>query len=128
MSVAFTVGLKVPVLVGVPEITPVVDRDRPAGKAPATRDHEYGGTPPVAVREVEYANPTLAAGSVFVTILSGFRTDRTRVLVDDWTGFEESRTENVRLNVPAVVGVPVIAPLGDSERPPGSVPPDSDHE
>ena len=38
-SVTCTVKFAVPAVVGVPEISPLVDRVRPAGKLPATSDH-----------------------------------------------------------------------------------------
>ncbi len=48
-SVTFTVKVLVPVPVGVPEITPVVDASvRPAGNVPDVRDQVYGGVPPAA--------------------------------------------------------------------------------
>jgi hypothetical protein len=47
----WTVKLEVPVVVGVPEITPVAGaRVSPAGNVPLAIDQEYGGVPPVAVR------------------------------------------------------------------------------
>src|SRR5712675_2645686 len=46
-SVTFTVKVLVPVPVGVPEITPVVDASvRPAGNVPDVRDQVYGVVPP----------------------------------------------------------------------------------
>jgi hypothetical protein len=48
-SVTLTVKVLVPVPVGVPEITPVVEaRVNPAGKAPEVTDQLYGVVPPVA--------------------------------------------------------------------------------
>jgi hypothetical protein len=38
-SATCTVKFAVPAVVGVPEISPLVDRVRPAGKLPATSDH-----------------------------------------------------------------------------------------
>ncbi len=38
-SVTFTVKVKVPAAVGVPEITPALLKDRPAGKDPLASDH-----------------------------------------------------------------------------------------
>ncbi len=47
----WTVKLEVPVVVGVPEITPVpAARVSPAGNVPLATDQVYGGVPPVAVR------------------------------------------------------------------------------
>ena len=47
-SVTCTVKLLVPLLVGVPEITLLGARVRPAGKEPDINDQPYGGWPPVA--------------------------------------------------------------------------------
>jgi hypothetical protein len=47
-SAAWTVKLKVPALVGVPETVPSDPIESPFGKAPETTDHVYGWTPPVA--------------------------------------------------------------------------------
>ncbi len=52
-SVTRTVKFDVPFVVGVPEITPADDSDRPAGRVPEASDHEYGVVPPVAVRDLE---------------------------------------------------------------------------
>ena len=49
-SAALTVKENVPLAVGVPEITPAVERDRPVGNAPLDRVQEMGLTPPVAAR------------------------------------------------------------------------------
>jgi hypothetical protein len=52
-SVTCTVKLLVPVPVGVPEITPVLDAsDSPAGSVPEVMDQLYGRVPPVAARVV----------------------------------------------------------------------------
>ena len=48
LSVAFTVKLAVPAVVGVPEMVPLVPRLSPAGSVPVDTDHVYGGEPPVA--------------------------------------------------------------------------------
>jgi len=50
LSVAVTVKLLAPTVVGVPLITPVVAlRLRPAGRAPAVTAYLYGPMPPAAV-------------------------------------------------------------------------------
>ena len=52
-SVTLTVKLLVPVPVGVPEITPVLEASAsPAGKVPAEMDQVYGVVPPVAASVV----------------------------------------------------------------------------
>jgi hypothetical protein len=56
-SVTFTVKLKEPEAVGVPEMVPAGESVRPAGKAPALMLQPYGVVPPVAASVVEYAVP-----------------------------------------------------------------------
>jgi hypothetical protein len=49
------VKLLVPVVVGVPEITPVLDVSaRPAGSAPDISDQVYGAVPPAADKVALY--------------------------------------------------------------------------
>lgn len=48
VSVTLTVKFEVPPVVGVPLITPVPDRVRPAGSVPVAMDQAYGGVPPAA--------------------------------------------------------------------------------
>jgi hypothetical protein len=68
-SVTATPKLVLPVLVGVPEITPVeASRLSPAGREPEVTAQEYGATPPVAWSVAEYALPTVAGGSEVVAI------------------------------------------------------------
>jgi hypothetical protein len=53
-SVASTVKAEVPLVVGVPEMTPVpAARLRPAGSAPLLIDQVYGGVPPLAASVAE---------------------------------------------------------------------------
>ena len=51
LLVAFTVKLNVPVAVGIPEMVPVVERDKFVGRLPLSSDHVIGVVP-VAVRVV----------------------------------------------------------------------------
>jgi len=53
------VKFAVPTVVGIPVMTPPVDRARPAGSVPAVTDHVYCGVPPVAAKVCEYAVPTV---------------------------------------------------------------------
>ena len=57
LLVAFTVKLKVPVVVGVPDITPAVESDKLLGKLPLSNVHEIGVVP-VAVNVWLYTVPT----------------------------------------------------------------------
>jgi hypothetical protein len=53
-SVTWTVKLKVPMVVGVPEITPVAALSvKPVGSDPLAIDHVYGEVPPLAASVVE---------------------------------------------------------------------------
>jgi hypothetical protein len=50
LSCAVTVNVDVPLVVGLPEITPPLDIVSPAGKLPEAIDHVYPGVPPLALR------------------------------------------------------------------------------
>jgi hypothetical protein len=73
-SLTWTWNDDVPVVVGVPEMEPELERVRPAGSEPWVTFQRYGGTPPLAARLAEYAEPTLPAGSCDVVIFSGATT------------------------------------------------------
>ena len=51
LSVTLTVKLEVPALVGAPEIAPLEDRLKPAGRDPEATTHVYGAVPPLAATE-----------------------------------------------------------------------------
>ena len=65
--IALTVKLNVPVVVGVPEITPAVPRVSPPGKFPELTDHEALLTDEAS--RAEYAVPTVAYGREVVVIV-----------------------------------------------------------
>jgi hypothetical protein len=123
-SVTFTVKLELPAVVGVPDITPVLEfSDNPAGNVPLLMLHVYGVTPPVAASVVVYATLTIPFGSVVVVIIS---VDGILIVIlsaavavfapDPFTPIK-------KLLVPAVVGVPEITPvLAAKLNPAGSVP------
>jgi hypothetical protein len=67
-SVTWKVTLETPAPVGVPEIVPVVERVRPAGKEPELTLQLYGVTPPVADNVAEYAVPTCPEGTEVLLI------------------------------------------------------------
>ena len=50
--VTFTSNDAVPVAVGVPEIVPPLESERPAGSAPEAMDQVYGDAPPEALSVV----------------------------------------------------------------------------
>ncbi len=127
MSVAFelsltcTVKFAVPLAVGVPLMAPLAESDRPAGSAPGPLDHVYPPVPPLADSVWLYAAPTVPAGSDVVVMVNG---GGATVMLRAWVSlpFELSFTCTVKLEVPAAVGVPLMAPLGASVRPGGSEP------
>jgi hypothetical protein len=70
-SVTVAVKLDVPLVVGVPEITPLLGaRLSPAGRLPEVIDHLYGAAPPLALRAVEKGVPEVPEGSVEDVIAS----------------------------------------------------------
>jgi hypothetical protein len=124
LSVTFTVNVKDPTAVGEPEMAPVAGFSAsPAGNAPTLTDQVKGGAPAAAVIVWAYAAPAVIDGSVgAVVILSPATTtiDNASVAGDvkalslNWT---------VKLNVPATVGLPVMAPVAElSDREVGSDP------
>src|ERR1700690_151313 len=117
--------LNVPSELGVPVMAPVDGFSvRPGGNEPLEIEKVYGGTPPVATAADEYARPT-------VPVLAGQTSFRVGGLIT-MLQFDvvvpaalpvESTTWAVKLYVPAVVGVPVMAPVDAlSVKPGGRVP------
>jgi len=53
LSVARTVKVLDPAVVGFPEIVPLVESVNPAGNVPPARVHVYGGVPPEAASACE---------------------------------------------------------------------------
>ena len=52
-SIAVTVKLAAPAVVGVPDMTPAGESDSPAGSAPELTDHVSGGIPAIALKDAE---------------------------------------------------------------------------
>ena len=126
-SRACTVNVAVSTAVGVPEMTPALSNARPAGKAPAIMDQAYGAVPPVAASVVAYEAPTVPAGTALVEITRGggaMLSVSARVALA--AGTSASVTSTMKELVPAVVGVPEMAPALLSVSPDGSVPDASD--
>jgi hypothetical protein len=123
LSPTCTVNVKLPFVVGVPLRTPVVSFKVSPGIG-RFRDQRYGGVPFAAASTNEYATPTVAKGSgeEVATEKGGGLTVSCSVF---WV---ESLTRTVKMNVPAVVGVPEMTPDGIMNRPGGSDPPTTDHE
>jgi hypothetical protein len=103
-------------------MTPVDDSVRPVGSDPEVKVQVYGPTPPEACRGAEYGAPIVPPGRVPETV-----TPVTTAIVSDAVTLKgillESMALTVKLDVPAAVGVPVMAPF-DAPRlsPAGSEP------
>jgi len=111
-SVTFAVKANVPAAVGVPEIAPDdVFMERPGGKEPLVMLHEYGVVPPVACNIAEYAVPTVPLAKLEVEIDSVCFAAAIAIFSDcDAVLLLASFTCTVKLEVPAAVGVPEMAP------------------
>lgn len=114
---------KTPGLVGVPVTTPALERLKPVG-IPAPRTvHVYGASPPVATRVVVYGAPNVAfgKGETEVIFKAGLITmDKAALAVCGGVVAEEAWT--VKLNVPAIDGIPPRVPVGVKVRPGGAIP------
>ena len=124
LLVAFTVKLNVPVVVGVPDIVPLVERVNPVGRLPFAIA-QFMGVVPVAVRVLLYAVPVMPSGSVVVVMVGGIIT--AFIVMDKaFVSFPALFVAlAVKLNVPAVVGVPDIIPVAESDKPVGKLPTDT---
>ena len=123
-SVTLSVKLEDPAPCGVPLMIPS-PRASPAGSEPLATDHVYGGVPPVALTGCEYAVPAVPVGSEDVVILkAGALMVSTRAALPDPEAL--SVTFTVKLDNPAVVGVPAIVPP-ERLNPAGSDPLVTDH-
>ena len=119
-----------PLAVGVPEITPPLESESPAGRLPDAMDQVYPGVPPVALNDALYELPlcppvrlvvvTVSAGGVVLTTI-----DSCAEAV--CAGDALSVTVTVKFDVPVFVGVPEITPALESDSPLGSVPEVTDH-
>ncbi len=127
LSVTIAVKLEVPDVVGVPVMAPVpATRESPAGSVPEEIDHVYGVVPPEAVSAWLYATPAVSAGRLAVVIVS----PETTVIDKAWVAVAPtlSVTLAVKLEVPEVVGVPVMAPVeATRDSPAGRLPEASAH-
>jgi hypothetical protein len=113
---------KLAALVGVPLITPALERVRPAGIPLPTSVHVYGCNPPVAARETEYCPAKVASGKAggVVIVKAGLTTtvnDCRAVCV----GFVVAAC-TVKGKLPDVVGVPESEPEAEREMPGGRGP------
>ena len=117
---SFTVTTKVaePATVGTPEIVPAADMLRPAGNPVALKDS--GAVPPEAEKLAVYAVPTVPFGAEVVVITRGAGA---MVTLKDFAIATLPCAASFRLtltvNLPAVAGVPLIAPAAVAVRPAG---------
>ncbi len=126
LSRTCAVKLLAPAVVGAPVMAPLDAKVRPCGRDPPVTDHVYGGAPPDAASVAEYEAPTTpGASGETVVIASAAFTVKTKLCEAVYPAL--SRTCAVKLLAPAVVGVPVMAPLGAKVSPAGGDPPVTDH-
>jgi hypothetical protein len=126
------VKLKVPMVVGVPLMTPVEARDSPAGRLPEVIVHVKGGTPPEACKVVAaYAWFGTPPGRVVVVTARGNGAPMAIVNTCVAEVPFESVTMMVKLELTCAVGVPEIVTervvLLPSESPAVSEPDAMDH-
>src|SRR5574340_1651347 len=124
LSVTDSDAVHVPTWIGVPESVPATGSSpMPGGKVPVVMLHVYGGSPPVAVADPAYGEPTMAVGVVVPAMLNGGTAAWTRsTSIADADVARASVTRIVRVKVPLVVGVPAREPLdGSSASPGGSI-------
>jgi hypothetical protein len=121
--VTVAVNAKVPAAVGVPAINPPEESARPAGSAPDVSPQAYGGVPQQARSPDEYGVPTMPSGSREGVVMASGVGKIVRTICS-WAVIPhtDSVTTTAKLNVPAAVGVPDIAPPVESVRPLGSDP------
>ena len=108
-----TVKLKVPGVVGVPLIAPVVGFNvRPVGSCPLDTLHALLPLPPVTCRVCAYARPAVQSGTDDVTIKIGSAAAPI-VICSAFSVATEfaSVTRAVKLTTPAAGGVPLNTPL-----------------
>src|SRR5579884_1588276 len=108
-STAWTVNVKSPAAVGVPEMAPLLARSRPSGSAPPVRDQTTFPALPDAARVAEYGVPMIPFGSAVVVIRrAGFTCS---VKAAEAVFPEESLTVTAKEKDPAAAGAPEICPL-----------------
>src|SRR5262245_42271940 len=113
-SVAVTVKVDTPAAVGVPEMAPLAAASaRPAGSDPLVTAHEMGARPPADARGLEYASVTSPSGSGDAVVMAS--PAKTEMLSGRLAVLAlASVTWTVKLDVPAVDGVPETAPVAPS--------------
>jgi hypothetical protein len=123
LSLTDTPKANVPDPDGVPLTVPSPERDNPGGKFPEETDHEYGGTPPVAVSVVfGYELFTAPLSRELLVITRGALIVMEKACTADCAGVLLSVTPTMKLKVLAATGVPLITPAVDSISPLGNEP------
>jgi hypothetical protein len=119
--VALTVKVDVPAVVGVPVISPVAARIKPAGNVPLSRLHTMVPVP-VAASFAVYAVPTVPPINDVVMIV-GAPPGALIVMDNDLVSVPISLVAfTVKVDFPAVVGVPEITPAVVRLKPAGNAP------
>ena len=125
-SFTVTTMVAAPGAVGVPEIAPAADMLMPAGSPLALK--VYGAIPPDAAKLAAYAVPTVPLGADAVVIANAAAA---MVMVKDFVttagafgapnggGGPVSFTVALTVNLPAVVGLPLMAPAAVAVKPGG---------
>ena len=118
---AVTVKLTAPAVVGVPDMAPEELILNPGGKLPVVTLQAMVPTPPLLCKLSEYAVLTTPFGRAAVVIASWGLMVMLRACFTLCGGLPESVAVTVKLDVPALVGVPEMAePL--TVNPAGNVP------
>jgi hypothetical protein len=126
LSVTFTVNDVAPAVLGVPVMAPVDGfKFNPPGSAPTLIEYVYAGVPPAAVQLPVYTTFTRApAGKLQVNVKMAGATAKLAIArVAVCAGAPLSVTFTVNDVVPAVLGIPVMAPVdGFKFNPAGNAP------
>ena len=112
-SVTVTLKVVLPVVVGVPLRTPVLDNAKPGGRLAALALQVYAGVPPLAVSVVVYGTLIVPAGSEVLVMVNGPPLPVTEIvtgLVLEFLTKLESVIVTLRIVAPTTVGVPETTP------------------
>lgn len=110
-SVAVTVKVYRPIVVGVPVSTPLLRKLNPSGTEPLAIEKVTGETPPIVPTEPEYPTPTTPSGSVANGEMrtDGDTMESVSVAVARLVWL--STTTNTTGKLPELLVVPVMAPV-----------------
>ena len=121
-SVTLAVKLAGPDAVGVPDSTPALESDNPAGSDPVLTDQEYGVVPPVAASVTEYGIVTCPLGSGLLVVICSGAGEILICIAAVEVCAAASVTLTVKLAGPDAVGVPDSTPALESVNPLGTAP------